>query len=314
MAPSFTARLLARYDVCYLRCSQCEFLCTETPYWLAEAYSQAIAATDTGIVLRNLRIAKQLTCVLPQLFGAKARFLDVAGGTGLLARLMRDNGFDFYWEDLYCQNVLAFGFDAAAHTGAFDAVTAFEALEHMEKPYDFIRECVERSTTGTFLFTTELFVSPKPAEDWWYFTRATGQHISFFSTRTLLQIAQNLQLRFLTHGGLHLLTRMPISENVYKSALDRVDHGLFDQTMASRTGLTWSDHIAMTTRVMQAQGASEAEIAQLRIPATSAPQGEAGGSDVLEATKSAAGRARGKWMERTMAKWQRSFRKRFRKA
>ena len=66
-----------------------------------------IADADTGLVSRNLGIARRLAGLLYFGFDPKARYLDFAGGYGLLTRLMRDRGFNFYWHDLYCENVFA---------------------------------------------------------------------------------------------------------------------------------------------------------------------------------------------------------------
>lgn len=252
-----TYRILNRHDVAYFFCGECRFLRTEKPYWLEEAYSQAIAATDTGIVLRNLKIARQLTCVLPLMFDAKARFIDMAGGTGLLTRLMRDNGFNFFWEDLYCANVLAAGFDAPRGAAGFDAVTAFEAVEHMEHPYDFIEQCLQRSTSGTFIFTTELFKPPAPQADWWYLSTATGQHISFFSELALQRAAQRMGVRFLSHRGLHMYTRLPIAPHAYRKALNGENKGLFERVMRKRKGFTDTDHALMTRRLTGAEDLAE---------------------------------------------------------
>lgn len=297
MEPAFKARLLVQYDVQYFKCSHCMFLRTEHPYWLGEAYSQAIAATDTGIVLRNIKIARQLTCVLSAMFGPEARYLDVAGGTGLLTRMMRDYGFDFFWEDPYCQNALAHGFEAPQNFSRYEAVTAFEALEHMEQPYDFIRRCIERSASSTFIFTTELFTPPEPALDWWYFSRITGQHIAFFSAPTLQRVAQQLGLRFLSHCGLHMLTRHNLPEDDYRKLLDQESHGLFEQVTASRQSYVIADHKTMVQRVLQAKHGSLAELDALI------------GSGLLPPAQPA---KQGNKLERLAQRWQRSLRKRMR--
>ena len=44
-APYTTARVLNRHDVRYDRCPQCGLIQTETPHWLNEAYSEAIAGS-----------------------------------------------------------------------------------------------------------------------------------------------------------------------------------------------------------------------------------------------------------------------------
>jgi hypothetical protein len=45
------------------------------------------------------------------MFDANNRFIDYGGGYGLFVRLMRDAGFDYYWFDKFCDNVLSKGFE-----------------------------------------------------------------------------------------------------------------------------------------------------------------------------------------------------------
>lgn len=129
------ATILAKYRVSYDYCDSCGFLCTEKPYWLPEAYSTAIASSDTGLVSRNISVSKALAAVLFLAFhnNGQEPWLDCAGGHGLLARLMRDKGFDFYWSDQYAENMFARGFEHEQGM-SYAGVTAIEALEHMEDP------------------------------------------------------------------------------------------------------------------------------------------------------------------------------------
>ena len=247
MRASFSATVLGRHEVRYWSCPACGHFRTEKPYWLQQAYSRAIAGADTGLVLRNLAIARQLACVLHEFFDPAAPYLDTAGGTGLLTRLLRDVGFDFRWEDPYCENVLAHGFEAAPGFTAYEAVTAFEAIEHMEDPLAFVRSCLERSRTRTFIFTTELFEGAEPAPDWWYFAFPTGQHISFFSARTLEQLAARLGVKFLSHAGLHALTSRDISPRAWRKVLDQVGRR-YEKVVKKMPSRTMADHEAMLRR------------------------------------------------------------------
>src|SRR5262249_10032613 len=97
MRPAFRSLVLRKHDVEYWHCNDCGFLCTEEPYWLEEAYADAIVVEDTGIMQRNLVMAARLASLLYFRFDARGRFVDVAGGYGVLVRLMRDLGLDFYW-------------------------------------------------------------------------------------------------------------------------------------------------------------------------------------------------------------------------
>lgn len=245
----FRARVLRRHEVRYRRCPRCEFHCTEPPYWLEQAYTNAIASTDTGLVVRNLQIARRLSCVLAEFFDHQGRYLDCAGGTGLLTRLMRDTGFDFYWEDRYCANQMAAGFDAPPGAGGYEAVTAFEAIEHMPDPLRFVRESLARSSSRTLIFTTELYRPPLPARDWWYYAYATGQHISFFTRRTMDEIASRSGVRFYSDGYLHMFTAKQISDWKYRRVLKKVERGLYEKWRSKLPSRTQPDHQEMLRRL-----------------------------------------------------------------
>ena len=106
-AAVFKSKLLLKYDVKYFQCSKCDYLFTEEPYWIEEAYKTSINSSDTGIIERNIYYSKIISGLLFFIFGKNFKYLDYAGGTGIFVRLMRDIGFDFYWMDLYSQNPYA---------------------------------------------------------------------------------------------------------------------------------------------------------------------------------------------------------------
>jgi len=208
MHHAFSAIVLHKHSVGYFRCATCGFLQTEKPYWLDEAYGDAIALGDTGLVSRNISIALRLAPLLHLLIGRGGRYLDVAGGYGMLVRLMRDFGFDYWWYDKYCDNLLAKGFEAINTSRAYGAVTAFEVLEHVEDPCAFISDSLGNNHCDTLIFSTELYVGAQsPPSTWWYYAFEGGQHISFFQRRTLQKIADRLNLNFATVGGIHILSR-----------------------------------------------------------------------------------------------------------
>lgn len=202
------ATILAKYRVSYDYCESCGFLCTEKPYWLPEAYSTAIASSDTGLVSRNIRVSKALAAILFLAFrdNGQEPWLDCAAGHGLLARLMRDKGFNFHWSDKYAEDIFARGFEHEQGM-SYAGVTAIEALEHMEDPMAFLSKASALSPARTVIFTTELCPAPPPRpEDWWYFGLNTGQHISFFQERTLRAMADRLGVGYLRAGGFHIFS------------------------------------------------------------------------------------------------------------
>jgi Methyltransferase domain len=203
---AFTHAVLNRHDCRYFMCDRCGLLQTEEPHWLGEAYSAPIAAADTGVVLRNLTLARLVTPLLYFQFDRDGKYLDTAGGYGLFTRLMRDIGFDYHWSDDYSPNLMARGFEAS---GPYTAITAFEVMEHLTDPAGFVTGLLEQ--TDTIIFTTELFSGTPPTEDWWYYAFATGQHISFYQRSTLEFIAGLLGLQFYSSGMLHIWTRRKIN-------------------------------------------------------------------------------------------------------
>jgi len=72
--------------------------------------------------------------------------LDAAGGYGMLTRLMRDLGFDFYLRDKYCANLMDPGFECREALGNCLAVTAMELLERLTDPMEFVI-CMHASPT-----------------------------------------------------------------------------------------------------------------------------------------------------------------------
>lgn len=240
----FSQKILGKHQCKYFYCEACGFLQTEKPYWLEEAYSDAIASADTGLVQRNMGISRRLSILLYLLFGKEGRYVDFAGGTGLLVRMMRDIGFEFYWKDPYCTNIHARGFEFETSLPLCNAVTAFEVLEHLEDPISFIADALKQTETNTFVFTTELFEGKPPAPGaWWYYAPETGQHISFYQHKTLKKIADQLGLHYYSAAGIHMMTQKKISPTMFTLTVGRASKFAFPFVQRTMTSRTMDDHL-----------------------------------------------------------------------
>ncbi|MBR3723441.1 MAG: hypothetical protein IKN12_11900 [Selenomonadaceae bacterium] len=61
-------KVLGKYSVQYYKCKNCGAIFTEEPYWLNEAYSDAISDLDVGLVSRNLNNVPILSKILDFLY------------------------------------------------------------------------------------------------------------------------------------------------------------------------------------------------------------------------------------------------------
>lgn len=201
----FEGRLL-NYRIQYFECVNCGYVQTEEPFWLGEAYHEAINRSDTGILRRNGRNARRVICTLMMIGKLEGVVIDCAGGYGILVRMLRDRGVNALWSDPYCDNLVARGFEAD-NTARADLVTAFEALEHFVDPLAELSSLLARS--DFVLTTTDLIPTPAPLPGtWWYYAPEHGQHIGFFRIQTLRWMAKTLGCELTSDGkSLHLFSK-----------------------------------------------------------------------------------------------------------
>jgi hypothetical protein len=210
------ACLLKKYHVQYFRCTACGFIQTEAPYWLEEAYSSAIVNSDVGIMQRNLLNREVTSAILNLLYPLTTKAMDFGGGHGLLVRLMRDSGFNFFWYDRHANNDYARGFEYQPGL-TYDFLTAFEVLEHLPNP---IADLSRMMSLSQNVFVSTLLV-PEPAPrvaDWWYYGPSTGQHIAFYTTESLRLLAKRFDRSLLSNGSYHLFTKEPKNNFLFQLA------------------------------------------------------------------------------------------------
>jgi hypothetical protein len=158
----------------------------ENPNWLEVAYKNKFYG-DTGYVHRNYSLVKKSLILFRiwKLYTQKKIFpkaCDIGAGMGMYARLMRDNGYNFYGSDQYSEMLFIQPF--IDDKSEYKIKTSFEVIEHLPSLPDFLKNKIKK--VDLFLFSTELRqVSYIPENEWWYYSFKVGQHIGFHSKKSL---------------------------------------------------------------------------------------------------------------------------------
>lgn len=222
MQPFETGTILQKYRVQYFHCPHCGFVKTEEPYWLDEAYSDAICDADIGLLSRNIFLLPRIEALINICFPQSETFLDYGGGYGVFVRLMRDKGIPFEWYDQYCQNLFAKGFEKQRNH--YHVITAFELFEHFSEPMKEIENLMGLS--DNLIVMTKLIPNPPPhVKDWWYYVTLHGQHISFYTEQSMQLIAERFHRHYVGSGDLHIFSSEPLSYWKVRLSLSRL-HGV----------------------------------------------------------------------------------------
>jgi Methyltransferase domain len=206
---AFTTVLLGRHPVRFLKCQACASLQAERPYWIAEAYTAAIAATDTGAMVRNVQCQAAVYAVTV-ICGVRGKLLDSGGGAGVLCRLLRDHGLDAYVSDKYSDPVFARAYSVPfgeCRPGDFGLISAVEVLEHYEQPAAELDQLFALAPQ-VLVATTQIYRGEGP--QWWYLSVQSGQHIFFYSEKCLALLARRHGYHYLGTGWLHVFCAKPI--------------------------------------------------------------------------------------------------------
>ncbi|MBL7035780.1 MAG: class I SAM-dependent methyltransferase [SAR324 cluster bacterium] len=238
----FTTVLLNKYPIKYFKCPQCGYVQTEAPYWLEEAYNTSINDSDTGMIMRNLWLKNITSTLIYLVFDSHGKFLDYGGGYGIFVRLMRDVGFDFYWQDKHTENLFARGFEfSESENTNVELLTCFEAFEHFVDPLAELEKLL--SISRNILLSTEIIPDPTPSpDDWWYYGKEHGQHIGFFQQKTFEFLASKYKLNFYTNGqNIHLLTEKKLLPSSFK-LMTKVSKFITPFIQKRIESLTWIDN------------------------------------------------------------------------
>jgi hypothetical protein len=200
---------LGRIPVEYWRCTSCGTVFLPNPHWLDEAYGAAISELDVGLLDRCLRLARITEGLARSERLRDERFLDWGGGYGTLTRLLRDKGLDFRHADPLCQNIFAAGLEGDL-ARRYALITAFEVLEHLDRPLTSLAPVF--AAAERLLVSTYVLPDPAPSPDeWWYYARESGQHVTFYTPRALAILGERFGTHLTSDGEkLHLFHRAPL--------------------------------------------------------------------------------------------------------
>lgn len=209
--------VLGRFEAAFVRCDSCGAIVAAEPNWLSEAYTEAIARRDIGLVSRNVHLAKRIDRILAASQPTLSRGLDFGAGNGMFVRMMRDRGYDFRYSDRYGPNLFAQGFELEGDGFDPEVVTALEVVEHLIDPVAELRNVVSEAEV---LVVSTLLVPepPPPLRDWWYYSLESGQHITLFTARALQVLAEQLGFHVVSLGSLHVMSRQRPNERLLRAA------------------------------------------------------------------------------------------------
>lgn len=170
----------------------------------------------------------------------------------MFVRMMRDRGLNFKWSDKYATNIFARGYEDSIDA-TYMMVTSFEVEEHL---VDVRREVdlLFGNRPALLLLGTLLHSGPEQGSDWWYFVPKAGQHVAFFSERTMVYIADlfgytalisSWAALFIRNDALPSGWRRAMALAVLQSARWRRIVVFFASRSKRFQSKTWSDHLQL---------------------------------------------------------------------
>jgi hypothetical protein len=194
----FQLTALGRYPVGYHECTSCKSLQTDAPFWLNEAYKIPGVHIDVGQAARVVHSWVRLNFILSQIsFDKSLTCVDYGGSAGLLTRLMRDIGYNYYAFDAYENSKYANYFSIEKLTDRPPhLITAFEVFEHFPDPASSLKD-IFSSGAEIIIFSADFYQGQGP--DWGYLAPIVGQHVFFYSKDGLAQFRLWARVRTCPH-------------------------------------------------------------------------------------------------------------------
>lgn len=182
----------------YLRCDNCGLIFTELfDDWTKDDFSRFIYNEDyikvdgDYVAVRPMHDAERVARLLAG--HEQMTLLDYGGGAGVLARTLRERGFDAETFDPFAS--------PERPDRRFDILTSFEVIEHSPTPIETMRDMADMlNPGGCIVFGTAI----QPPEidrlraSWWYIGPRNG-HVTIHSLESLVALAASAGM-ILHHG------------------------------------------------------------------------------------------------------------------
>ena len=137
---------------------------------------------------------------------------------------------------------MANGFEYNLETNIkFELLTAFEVFEHLENPNSEIEKMLVLS--DSIALSTELLPADLPDLKWWYYGFDHGQHITFYSAKTFIYLAQNFNLNYYNIDGIQLLTKKKLNRSKIILLKKIRNYGPLKLVKMIMKSKTFSDHL-----------------------------------------------------------------------
>ena len=238
----------------YSKCGGCESVQIESPDWLESAHSSAISKLDTGLVSRCISASRFIGAFLFYEKQTNSTGFDWGAGTGLLTRLLRDQGFYTSSYDKYADSVHSVGFqvDDIEINSASTFLLAIECIEHLVNPLETLETPLGKKQY--FIFTTDIIGTPPPdpaSKTWWYFAPETGQHVTFLSRAGVLKLTKRLGFEhYYNFESFHIMSKskLKIRTKIYlrNRVTRKISLLLIPEILKLKHSLTFADKDVLT--------------------------------------------------------------------
>lgn len=204
----FSLALIGGLEGDYYECKRCSMLQSchldgISPEKLVQIYTtQSNPDLDTGAAWRQYCVIRRIEnlfkyrVIRPRTGSLKV--LDIGAGSGFVASYFAFHlGWDAYSYDpfsvpLYSPKRFFRDWASVEQKGPFDFIIASEVFEHLVQPKQVIRRIRESlsDTTAYIYITTKLYVPELVDEKWPYLAPQSGQHVCFYSRKSIEHIGR----------------------------------------------------------------------------------------------------------------------------